>query len=159
MPTFAGTIKERFDLKWMPEPNSGCWLWLGTAQGINGPPTGMRPRFWDGRKSEYAYRASWEIHKGPIPPGHLVCHSCDVPLCVNPDHLFIGLWSDNMSDCAAKGRTNKPKGEATARAKLTEDQVRMIRASSAPSKRLARQLGVDDKTIRGVRTFTTWRHV
>jgi hypothetical protein len=151
------TLQQRFDAKWIPEPNSGCWLWLGSVQGEDGKQP--RPRMWDGEKSDYAYRVSWKIHHGPVPDGMEICHSCDVTVCVNPDHLFVGTRSDNMVDCAAKGRTNKPKGVDAARTKLTEADVRMIRASDAPSKRLARELGVDDKTIRGVRTFTTWRHI
>lgn len=155
----SDTLRQRFDAKWMPEPNSGCWLWLGTVQGLALRPTNMRPRLWNGVWSDYAYRVSWQIHRGSIPAGLMVCHSCDVPLCVNPDHLFLGTKADNMSDCVAKGRTNKPKGVAAPTAKLTEQQVRMIRASPLPSKRLARELGVHDRTIRGVRTFTTWRHI
>jgi hypothetical protein len=53
---------------------------------------------------EYAARTSWRLYKGPIPEGLRPLHKCDVSLCVNPDHLFLGTLSDNMQDMAAKGR-------------------------------------------------------
>jgi hypothetical protein len=114
---------------------------------------------WDGEKSDYAYRVSWRLHKGPIPPSINIRHKCDVPSCVNPDHILDGTRQQNMADCVARGRTNKPRGEAAPTAKLTEEMVLEIRASTVPSKRLARQIGVHDKTIRNIRKHVTWRHV
>jgi hypothetical protein len=84
----------RFHAKYIPEPNSGCWLWDGW---VNGRGYG---RFGKG----LAHRISWELHRGPIPAGMNICHKCDVPPCVNPDHLFLGTQTDNMRDCARKGR-------------------------------------------------------
>jgi hypothetical protein len=56
--------------------------------------------------TEYAARVSWKLHKGPIPPGLKILHKCDVSLCVNPDHLFVGTQLDNVRDMDAKGRRN-----------------------------------------------------
>jgi len=154
------TLRERFDAMWMPEPNSGCWLWLGTVQGgTTDKPTDARPRMWDGEKSDYAYRISWSLFRGAIPARLEIRHKCDVPSCVNPDHLTIGTRKDNMGDCVERGRTNKPRGEAAPKVTLTEAQVLAIRASSEPSKRLARQISVHDKTIRDIRNRVTWRHI
>jgi hypothetical protein len=91
-------IALRFEQKYIPEPNSGCWLWIGAA----GPNKGTRPMIG----TEYAARVSWKLHKGPIPPGLKILHKCDVSLCVNPDHLFVGTQLDNVRDMDAKGRRN-----------------------------------------------------
>lgn len=153
------SLRQRFDDKWMPEPNSGCWLWLGAIQGIAEKPTDVRPRMWDGKKSEYAYRVAWSIYRGPIPRDLELRHTCDVPSCVNPNHLTVGTRKQNMADCVARGRTNKPRGEAAPTARLTEISVRAIRASDEPSKRIARRLGIHDKTVRDIRRGVTWRHI
>lgn len=82
-------------------PESGCWLWLGG---------------WDkegyGRISKEgvqtkAHRAFYEIHVGQIPAGMLVCHRCDTPSCVNPNHLFLGTNRDNVLDKVKKGRYSR----------------------------------------------------
>ena len=93
-------LLDRFNASYTPEPNSGCWLW---ASGVRGNPA--RPVIRNKGKSITAYRVSYELFKGPIPFGLLICHSCDTPLCVNPDHLFPGTIQDNFDDCWKKGRT------------------------------------------------------
>jgi hypothetical protein len=76
---------------------SGCWLW--TAATIRG-----YGQIALNRKPAYAHRLSWELAHGPIPDGLSVLHTCDVPLCVRPDHLFLGSQQDNLTDARTKGR-------------------------------------------------------
>lgn len=77
-----------------------CWLWIGTRQ----KPGYGRLGLPGGKRVEYAHRLSWIIHKGPIPVGLKVLHTCDNPPCVRPSHLFLGTHEDNVADMWAKGR-------------------------------------------------------
>lgn len=79
--------------------DNGCWEWQGALAGGNGP--GKRyPQIG----KTYMHRWSYERFVGPIPKGWLVCHKCDYPRCVNPNHLFVGTYSDNIKDAVSKGR-------------------------------------------------------
>jgi hypothetical protein len=136
-------LQVRFDAKYIPEPNSGCWLW-----------TGQIVRFGYGliknqnRRPRMAHRVSYELHRGHIPDGLLVCHRCDNPPCVNPAHLFLGTYADNNRDCQKKGRNTR--GERHAGAKLTTDEVRSIRrmyAAGTSQAQLAREFGTSPATI------------
>lgn len=83
----------------MPEPNSGCWLWLGSTDKLGYGKVSVQGHF-------LAHRLAYAETHGDIPEGLLVLHKCDVPSCVNPDHLYIGDDQDNMNDMAARGRGN-----------------------------------------------------
>lgn len=98
------TDEERFLRMVVPEPNSGCWLWLGKMHKNGYGGLGRNGR------SHLAHRYSYKLFK--CDPGELqVNHKCDVRLCVNPDHLWLGTQSENLNDMIAKGRNNHPRGE------------------------------------------------
>jgi HNH endonuclease len=147
-----------------PEPNSGCWLWVRSA----GPFGNSGERYGDltyQRRHTLAHRFAYEHLVGPIPPGLFVLHRCDVSLCCNPAHLFLGTNSDNIADSVAKGRrkgitrrrpsglTYKPQSITSrlSRMKLSE-QVRLelkSRAAAGESwNALAREYSVSWATIR-----------
>jgi len=90
------TPEERFWEMVSRDP-SGCWLWTGAKI------RGYGVLVIDGR-NQFAHRFSYALHVGPIPTGLNVCHACDVPACVNPEHLWVGSQSDNMADKIAKVR-------------------------------------------------------
>lgn len=136
---------------------SECWLWRG-AKLKSGYGT-----VWNQRRKMLAHRLAWESENGPIPKGMYVLHKCDRPSCVRPDHLFLGTQTDNMQDCASKGRqpgsNGKMRGENSPNAKLTWDKAREIRRrranESAPS--LAREFGVSHRVIYLIERGEAWR--
>lgn len=79
-------------------PETGCLLWTGYKAHV-----GYGIIRYENRAA-YAHRVAWALVHGPIPPKMMVCHHCDVPLCVNSDHLFLGTAKDNMQDALKKGR-------------------------------------------------------
>lgn len=105
---------DRFMAKVSPEPNSGCWLWLASAQ------KGDYGHIWDGQAVVAAHLWSYRYHKGEIPKGFQIDHICRVTLCVNPDHLEAVTPSVNIQRSAVpiltgminSGKTYCPRGHA-----------------------------------------------
>jgi hypothetical protein len=130
---------------------SGCWEWTAhkDANGYGGIG-------FSGKK-KLAHRVMYELRNGPIPDGACVCHSCDNPACVNPDHLFLGSHAENMADMASKGRA--PKGETHVAAKLTEADVLAIRAETGTQQEIAAKYGISTSQVSRIRLGQTWKHV
>jgi hypothetical protein len=145
-------MMDRFMEKVSPEPNSGCWLWTATGNKEGYGYFGISHSH-----HQKAHRVAYELFRGPIPKGFLVCHKCDVPCCVNPNHLFLGTYQDNMDDRAAKGRT--ALGTQNGKARLSPELVRKIRASDLSERAIARELGVHRGTVNAVLSGRTWGHV
>ena len=133
-----------------PDQN-GCTPWMGA-----------RSRGYGDFGKRKAHRVAWELANGPIPAGLVVCHSCDNPPCVNPDHLWVGTMGDNIRDCISKGRgrgqfvsgKNHPasirKGDNHWRTKLkTADfpKVIQLRSDGVRTVDIAKMFGVDRRTI------------
>jgi len=135
--------------------SDGCWEW--TAKRNRKGYGDVRYQ----RKMQGAHRVAWQLTYGPIPKRRLVCHHCDNPSCVRPDHLFLGTEKDNSDDCVRKGRN--AKGERTRRAKLIAAQVREIRQRYAQgdtsASRLAREFGVCSRTIYSIVNYASWCHI
>ena len=123
---------------------AGCWIWDGSySKDGYGVMT-------IGRKQHRAHRASFQAYRGTIPAGHFVCHRCDRPACVNPDHLFSGSASDNTKDMIRKGRKAKMVDLAHPGTKIThaERQVVLTRRQSGETlAAIAQDYGVVFQTI------------
>lgn len=140
----------------IPEPNSGCWLWVGAVNAC-GYGT-MRFNY----HSHLAHRISYAALRGKFPKQKRILHLCDMPCCVNPEHLFVGTQADNVADMERKGRAYHPAAENHGRSKLTEQRVREIRLAErqyGSIAALARKYGVTKTAIRGVLNFRTWKNV
>lgn len=138
------------------EPNSGCWLWAGPTferRGGYGCFTMRRA----GILQQRAHRISWALFKGPIPSGSHVLHRCDNPACVNPDHLFLGDQTGNMSDKVRKGRQDK--GETHGMAKLTEQQAIAIRMDKRKYSEIANAYGITIMTVSDIKLARSWKHL
>ncbi len=137
------------------EVGSDCWLWLGATWG-NNHYGAVR---YDGRMQS-AHRVSWQLWRGIIPNGKLILHKCDVSTCVNPNHLYIGDYSDNMRDMNMRGRTNhEPKnvGERNGQAKLTGTQVDMIVASNLTYQEIAYAYGISTSQVGRIKNGQLWK--
>ena len=154
--------------------SASCWEWIGpkTKDGY-----GRLSR--DGKQVR-AHRASYEMRHGPIRSGMVVCHRCDNPSCVNPDHLFLGTAADNVRDMHTKGRANVPsrsggqhwtkykpdriaRGGTAKRSPLTDGAVleirRRFRDGGVTQRALAADFGTTYKNINLIVHGKTWKHL
>lgn len=151
----GATIAERLEFYSMPEPNSGCKLWLGRSS--------VRDygRLKVDGKNVLAHRLAYEQRYGQLECGQNVLHRCDNPACINPAHLFVGSQVDNVADMVAKGRHRPPnnKGTRHGNAKLTDEDIRRIRSDARSATSIGRAYGVNPSTICGIKARKGWAHV
>lgn len=153
-------ILARFEAQYIPEPNSGCWLWVGSTC-----HKGYGLIFFKTRQKT-AHRVSWQLFRGEIPSPLWVLHKCDTPACVNPDHLYLGDVKRNVLDAMERGRLKNPPlhvGEAHHFTRLTEKIVQEIRQRYATGKigqrDLAQQYGVRQSSIWAIVNRRSWKSV
>ena len=145
-------VSTRFWAK-VVKQKGGCWIFTSTHGGTDYGMLSVSSG------EEYlAHRISWEIHNGKIPNGLLVLHHCDVPKCVNPDHLYLGTRQQNMDDMVSRGRS--VTGEKHPNHKLTRTQIKTIRERYSTGKysqqSLADSFGVHQTNIGFIVRNKTW---
>lgn len=154
--------EERFLKKFTQLSNQECWLWEA-GKDLDGYGV-----FQIGtKKTGKAHRFSYQHFKGKIPDGMMICHHCDTPSCVNPDHLFIGTALTNVKDCVQKGRRSKERysynvGNNHPRAKIIASDVLMIRKlmkSGISRKDIAARYNVSSSTISDISLKRSWKHI
>lgn len=159
------------------QKTDGCWLWTGALNKAPGAKWSYGViGIGGGASSRLVHRLSWELANGPIPVGMSVCHHCDVPNCVRPDHLFLGTAADNARDMIEKGRNaslrlprpsmRKPRshrynlGEDNAAAKLTAAQVLELRdrhsRGDVTQRQLAKDYGVSPQLVWAILSRRVW---
>lgn len=147
-------IEHRFWKKVLIPSAKACWLWQGAKDddgyGFIKRRDGVQYR---------AHRLSYEMHQGWISPGYFVCHHCDNPSCVNPNHLFAGSHADNTRDMIAKNRQPRLCGEKNAMAKLTDAQVIQIRRDQRSHVDIAKDFPVSASQIKHIQSGRCWKHL
>lgn len=147
-----------------------CWEWTGAKRkhgyGKIMVEDGIRSSGKRRQKDISAHRVSYMIHYGPIPKGFCICHTCDNPGCVNPNHLFLGTLADNNRDMRNKGRQAWGKkvshpGEKNPSAKLTEKDVKKIRTlyPKQTQTKIANDYGVTQGLIGHIVHRRIWKHI
>ena len=157
--TTVENISSRFERKYQPIPWSGCWIWIASTDG-----EGRYGSFTKDGKVQRAHRVSWEFCFGTIKDKALrVLHKCDVGLCVNPAHLFLGTQRDNVLDMISKGRKNvgsagkhgkHAKGERNGSARYPDNVIAAVRSDYssgiANKAELARRHGMSESQVRRI---------
>lgn len=140
---------ERLRRKARPNKKTGCVFWAGSKGDHGYGFIGF------GGKSWLTHRLAWYAHRGPIPKGHHVCHSCDNRGCIAIEHLFLGTPQENVTDMLRKGRGRW-------KSKLDEEQVADIKrrlTHCEPVSGIAKQYGVTYATVLAIKAGRNWRHV
>lgn len=136
-------------------PETGCWEWTASLF-----KDGYGQQRVKGEKEARAHRRAWIARNGPIPPGALVLHRCDVRRCVNPDHLFLGDHAENMADMKAKGRCGKQTPTGPRLSPAHAQAIRFLRASTTLSRNaIAAMFGIDPHTVTQIASRRRWASV
>jgi len=137
-----------------------CWEWQGQRRKPKGNAKSGYGRLEFKGKQYTAHKLAWELHnKTTVPDGYVVCHSCDNPCCVNPNHLFLGSNQDNMTDRNKKQRQAKGKDIHTN--KLSQEDVKYIKSlpKGFNQSEVARQFGVYSSCISAIVNGKNWKHI
>ena len=126
-------IKSNFEVQ-----ESGCWFWLGTLDKYGYGQIKV------GKKTFKAHRYSYEIHYGPFDKTLHVCHHCDQPSCINPEHLFLGTAKDNAIDRANKGRQKESTKRLTMEKEL---EIMQTLQTGLSQQKTALQHNVHSRTV------------
>lgn len=154
---FVGkSAEERFKLQYRVA-SSGCWEWTG---GKDADGYGTFRGLVNGVLYQRAHRWSWaNFNKAAIPEGGAICHRCDNPSCVNPEHLWLGNNELNQRDKRVKGRAKTANGAESHWSKLTEEQVVQILKDPRPASKIASELNVSAGTISDIKRRRSWAHI
>lgn len=153
--TYGLSVSEKIEYYSMPEPMSGCTLWVGSLAIDGYGQIGIRGR------NKKAHRVAWEEKNGPIPPGLFVLHKCDNRACVNVNHLLIGTQLDNIKDRDSKNRGIV--GENHKLSKITEKDVFEIReilsGDGLSLREIGERYGISSQKVWQIKNRISWKHV
>lgn len=149
-------------ITWRVDEN-GCWICTSHRPGSHG-----YPQIQINKQKRTLNRVIYEQVNGLIPKGFVICHKCDIRMCINPEHLFLGTQIDNMKDMCRKGRHvqgeefgDTRRGELNGRAKINADMVKEIRQNNEKlsCSKAGEKYGLTGSTIHNIRKMKIWKHV
>lgn len=147
------TLKEIFESKFIRGNDNECWDWKGYLQKGYGH---IRYK----SKKYTASRLSYELYVGSLDSKMSICHTCHRPICVNPNHLYLGTHQENMQDMVVSNRA--AKGENHSQSKLTESKTKYIKLELTNGQsvtELAKKYNVSKGTISMIKNNKIWRHI
>jgi len=151
------TIQERFEQKVERVPFTDCHFWIGATTPFGYGKIGKNGKWVQ------SHRFAFEQAYGSIPEDKYVLHTCDVPSCVNPNHLYLGTYKDNARDREERNRGNHAFGERHGKSKLTKEQVLKIRDlhdnEDMSCWSLGKQFGINSKSVRDIVNRKNWTHI
>lgn len=145
------SLAERLEKYSIPEPNSGCHIWIGAGCRYGQLMLNNRPT--------RAHRIAWELFRTKLSKDDKILHLCDNTWCINPDHLRPGTQWENVQDSIRKGRFRGGRGEKVRTAKINKAIVLLIRESTESHRALAARLGISYDIVKNVRNRVTWKHI
>ena len=146
--------RKRKEIAWDVNEN-GCWICTSHAPNGNG-----YPQYFENGKIDYLSRIMYRRKYGNISDGMCACHKCDTPMCINPEHLFLGTRADNNADKVSKNRQACEIGEFNSNSKLTEKQIIEIRSIQGMTHRqIAEIYNVSKSHITNIRRNYNWKHL
>ena len=148
-------LSDRFWEKVKTQGENDCWWWIASLDTRGYGNIGSD----GGKPLMRAHRVAYQLMVGPIPPGLVVCHSCDNRACVNPRHLFVGTQRENVRDMIRKGRRRSYAGEGAPSAKLSNDQVIAIRIDQRRTQDIISTYQISSSTVYSIRAHQSWRHL
>jgi HNH endonuclease len=143
-------LQAEFESHIEPVPFAGCWYWVGANKGGHEPYGVFKKRL--------AHRVAYELYKGSLTPGLFVLHKCDMPSCVNPDHLYLGTQKQNIHDCIQRLRRGNISGENHPSHRLTLQDVANIRADRRAQETIAREYGITQSHVSHLKHGDSWRN-
>lgn len=145
------SLLSKLQAAYIPVPESGCWLWEGRTDKDGYGITSYKC------KAMKTHRASWIVFRGEIPKGFCVCHKCDNPSCINPDHLFVGTNLDNVKDRDKKNRAaTMEKSGCTKFKKEDVIKIRNMHKDGISYNAIGKMFSTSATTIRRIVLRQTW---
>jgi hypothetical protein len=156
-----GAIRDDWAERFLAKIDMGapdeCWEWRGDRA-----PFG-HGRLTHAKRQVLAHRLAYALWNGDLPADAFICHHCDNPPCCNPAHLYAGTHRQNMRDKVVRGRTSSNPGESNGYARLTDEEVLMIRSDWATGRwkqrELAARYGTSQANVWQIVNRKKWRHL